>query len=460
MISSSNEPRQRRAGQLAPGGQQLLGDERQPARAFRDEEQQAGRRPFALDALDQRRQLVPIERRDQQPLRRPRAGDDRGEVARPRVVEGHHVRLMRADDDQPLLARDPRQERDQRAAGGIGEVEVLDHEDHRVPLPEPAEEAEDALERPCLAPLRGGRPRVSAGIAERRQDAARDRAAGGRPRTLPARATRPAHRRAGRAGRGRSPGRSARRARRRGPARPRHGARSAARARAPIRSIASSRKRVTPTPAVPSRRTVRRSPMRRVVERGGKAGEGLVAPHELRARVRGRHDGIIRAASARLDRHDRHPEPAASRQHAQRAARRGMAVLHQVAHDHGLPIRAGPRRPEGAWREQAAAADGPPDRVLQPDRRARARSVRRGRGHAPRGGRRARPAPGARDRARAALGDRVRVGRPRPRAPNGTGWAPTLADLGPADPGGPRRLRSSRAGAARGRRAGDPAHAR
>ena len=180
-----------------------------------------------------------------------------------------------------------------------------------------------------------------------------------------------------------------------------------------------------PDPGRPVEEDRARPPMRRIVERGGKAGEGLVAPHELRARVRGRHDGIIRAASARLDRHDRHPEPAASRQHAQRAARRGVAVLHQVAADHGLPVRAGPRRPEGPWREQAAAPDGPPDRVLQPDRRARARPLRRGRRHAPRGGHRARPAPGARDRARAALGDRVRVGRPRPRRPSATGWAPS-----------------------------------
>ena len=60
---------QRGARQLAAGGEQLLGDERQAAGPFGDEEQQAGRRPFALDPLDQRGQLVAIERRQRQAAR-------------------------------------------------------------------------------------------------------------------------------------------------------------------------------------------------------------------------------------------------------------------------------------------------------------------------------------------------------------------------------------------------------
>ena len=94
---------------------------------------------------------------------------------------------------------------------------------------------------------------------------------------------------------------------------------------------------------------------------------------------------------------------------------RGVALLHQVAPDDGLPVRARPRRPQGARREQAAAADGPADRVLQPDRRARPRPVRRGRRDAARRGDRARAAAGARHRARSALGGRLRAGRARPR---------------------------------------------
>ena len=45
-----------------------------------------------------------------------------------------------------------------------------------------------------------------------------------------------------------------------------------------------------------------------------------------------------------------------------------MALLHEVGHDHGLPVRARARRPQGARREQTTAADGPPHRVLQPHR--------------------------------------------------------------------------------------------
>ena len=55
---------------------------------------------------------------------------------------------------------------------------------------------------------------------------------------------------------------------------------------------------------------------------------------------------------------------AASPEHAQRAVRRGVAVLHEVGLDDRLPVRARPRAPPGARREQAAAADGQADRVL------------------------------------------------------------------------------------------------
>ena len=78
-----------------------------------------------LDPLDQSRQLVAIERRQGQSIGLPRTGQDRPEVGRPGVVATDDVRLMRSDDRQPLLARDPGQERHQRPCGGIGEVQVL-----------------------------------------------------------------------------------------------------------------------------------------------------------------------------------------------------------------------------------------------------------------------------------------------------------------------------------------------
>ena len=99
-----------------------------------------------------------------------------------------------------------------------------------------------------------------------------------------------------------------------------------------------------------------------------------------------------------------------------------MALLHPVAVDHRLPVRAGPRRAAGARRQQAAAPHGPPDRVLHPRRRARPGPLRRGGRHAP-GGRHL-PPPAARHRLRTG----GRAGRPStrrscaPRWPSGTAW--------------------------------------
>ena len=64
----------------------------------------------------------------------------------------------------PMMAsrwslRDPGQERDQGAGGGIGAVEVLEDEHHGTILAQPSEQAEDPLHRPCLAALRGGHAR-------------------------------------------------------------------------------------------------------------------------------------------------------------------------------------------------------------------------------------------------------------------------------------------------------------
>ena len=93
--------------------------------------------------------------------------------------------------------------------------------------------------------------------------------------------------------------------------------------RAPMRPIASSRKRVTPTPAVPPSSIGPGPAVRGVVEAGGEARERLLAPDEPRARVPGRawrHSTGPRRLGWPC--HDRPPgAPAPSRQHAQRAAR-------------------------------------------------------------------------------------------------------------------------------------------
>ena len=99
-------PVERGARELATDRQQFLGQQRQAARSFDDEEQQAGRRPFALDALDQRREVVPVQWRQGEPFERAGSRRDRRQVVRPRVVARHDVRLVRGDDRESLVARD------------------------------------------------------------------------------------------------------------------------------------------------------------------------------------------------------------------------------------------------------------------------------------------------------------------------------------------------------------------
>ena len=124
--------------------------------------------------------------------------------------------------------------------------------------------------------------------------------------------------------------------------------------------------------------------------------------------------------------------------------------------DDGLPVGARARRAQGARGEQAAAPDGPADRVLQPDRRPRARPVRRGRRHVARGGHRPRPAAGDRHRARAALGGDLRGRRARPvrRARRPRSGARRPRRRGSRRPAG---VRPVGAAARRRRRAGGPA---
>ena len=104
------------------------------------------------------------------------------------------------------------------------------------------------------------------------------------------------------------------------------------------------------------------------------------------------------------------------------------------------PSELGHAAAQGARREQAAAADGPPDRVLHRSRRARARPVRGRRRDAARRGDRPRAAAGARHRARRRAGPTVyargrrRALQRRARRRGAARW-PTSA---PTDPGGPR----------------------
>ena len=152
------------------------------------------------------------------------------EVGRPRVVAPDDVRLVRADDRQPLFARDPGQERDSARVAASARCR-----------------SSMTSTTGCCSPSRPSSPRTPSRVrAWRRSGAVGSAAATGtpiaarrgaeigqQPDDLGRRRTRgdrPGRPSGGRAGPGRWPGRSGRTARRRWPARPSRAGRSSARA--------------------------------------------------------------------------------------------------------------------------------------------------------------------------------------------------------------------------------------
>ena len=131
-----------------------------------------------------------------------------------------------------------------------------------------------------------------------------------------------------------------------------------------IRAMASSMKRVTPTPAVPSSRIVRARPPAASSSPAARRANASSRPTKRALEWLAGMAAFYGPRRLGWPCHDRPPARAPPGQHAQRAARGGVAVLHEVAADDGLPVRARPSRAARPRREQAAAADGPPDRVL------------------------------------------------------------------------------------------------
>ncbi len=140
-------------------------------------------------------------------------------------------------------------------------------------------------------------------------------------------------------------------------------------------------------------------------------------------------------ARAAYSRHDARAPPS---QHAERADRRGVALLHEVPSRDGLSVRARARPSEAPRSQQAAAPHGSPHRVLHEVGRARARPVRRRRRHTPGRGHRPRSAPRHRLRAGNPAWASVYEEVVRELAAERDGAGPQLADLGSADPGGER----------------------
>ena len=228
---------------------------------------------------------------------------------------------------------------------------------------------------------------------------------------------------------------------------------------------------MTPMPALPATITVVAAPAAAVASASAIRASSGFTPDEAaadhsarhrcivgrRARPRGRRPTPASRPADPLRCPGAAPSPAPPVERAQRAHRRGVALLHEVGVDDGLPVRARPRPAQGPRREQAAAADGPAHRVLHEDRRA---------------GRwtRSRASAGRCSARRSRTGPRRAIGieldprwaavstgrRSRRSGPSATAPDRVSSTSDPRIPGGERRLRPVGAGAAPRRRAGAP----
>ncbi len=360
-------------------------------------------------------------------------GLDDGEVLAQRMLARQAVRLVRDHEADALRPGDPGHEGRERAGGGVGGVEILERKHDRALGGDPAQPSQERLERAWLAALGVGQRARPCGPAPRPRAGQDQAAAAERPGVAPQQApqllrwSRP--QRAGSAHRAPPPRADPPGHRASSEDERRLGARSSA------RSSASSRNRVAPDARVAGDHDRGRRAGGRRRERGlDHARSSASRPMKRRLTTSARHcqhcrdgrdpqrsptvGGLARSIpagahpSAPAGRHRPVPCPGAGspsappRQRAERAVGRGVALLHQVGVDDGLPLGARARAAEGPRGQQAAATDGSPDRVLHPGRRARPRPVRGRRRDAPRGGHRPGPAAGARYRARSPAGRR------------------------------------------------------
>ena len=147
------------------GRQQLLGDEWVPPRrsATRTSPEPVGRSP-SIASMRSASSL----RSSGSSVRR--AGGRRASMMAAsrgkRVGAGHLVGLVARDEAHPVGPLDPGQECREGSGRGIGVVEILEDEEDRLALAEPAEDPQDPFEDARLAPLRRGDR--SAGSAGRR----------------------------------------------------------------------------------------------------------------------------------------------------------------------------------------------------------------------------------------------------------------------------------------------------
>ncbi len=146
-------PGQGGVANLTPRGDQLLDHHGRATRALRDEDDDRGRRSLTLDALDHPRDLPPRHGLELDVDRRAEPALDDREVLAQRVLPGHAIRLVRDDERQPLVPRDPGDERGECPCCGVRDVEVLEHDHERLLEGQPSQPAQEGREGPGLSTL-------------------------------------------------------------------------------------------------------------------------------------------------------------------------------------------------------------------------------------------------------------------------------------------------------------------
>ena len=150
--------RQQRPGELTPGVEDLLCDQRIPAGSLRDKEEKRGGWTLALVRLDERAHLRLAQRAEVDPGDAAWPALDRLQGRPKRMRPDQCVRLVRPGDQERQVTGGSGQEGHEVARRRVDLMEVLEEQDDRAVGGEPAQQAAQCLEGPFCAPLRAARP--------------------------------------------------------------------------------------------------------------------------------------------------------------------------------------------------------------------------------------------------------------------------------------------------------------
>ena len=128
---------------------------------LRHQDDDGGRRPLALDALDEPGDLAAREGSQVHANGWPEARADDRQVLAERVLARQPIGLVREQQRDPLLAGDPGNERREGPGRGVGDVEVLERQHHRVARPRGDRASAAAPPAPEAAGARDPRARWS-----------------------------------------------------------------------------------------------------------------------------------------------------------------------------------------------------------------------------------------------------------------------------------------------------------